>query len=50
MRAKRFWTTVADGFADQDNAESSSAFGLRAYEVSMQGLQPWIRCLPLCSC
>mmetsp|Transcript_75 Transcript_75/g.163 ORF Transcript_75/g.163 Transcript_75/m.163 type:complete len:335 (-) Transcript_75:109-1113(-) len=31
MRCKRFWTDVADGFAGT-GTESSSAFGLRAYE------------------
>jgi len=36
MRAKRFWTTVADGFADQENSESSSAFGIRAYAVELE--------------
>ena len=36
MRAKRFWTTVADGFADQENTESSSAFGIRAYANELE--------------
>ena len=36
MRAKRFWTTVADGFADQENTESSSAFGIRAYAAELE--------------
>ena len=36
MRAKRFWTTVADGFADQDSKEPSSAFGLRAYAAELE--------------
>ena len=36
MRAKRFWTTVADGFADQQNTESSSAFGIRAYAAELE--------------
>ena len=36
MRAKRFWTTVADGFADHENSESSSAFGIRAYAAELE--------------
>jgi hypothetical protein len=36
MRAKRFWTTVADGFADKDSTESSTAFGTRAYENELE--------------
>ena len=36
MRAKRFWTMVADGFADQEATEPSSAFGIRAYEKELE--------------
>lgn len=36
MRAKRFWTIVADGFADQDTTEPSSAFGIRAYAAELE--------------
>eukprot|EP00617_Octactis_speculum_P018757 CAMPEP_0185753750 /NCGR_PEP_ID=MMETSP1174-20130828/12461_1 /TAXON_ID=35687 /ORGANISM="Dictyocha speculum, Strain CCMP1381" /LENGTH=529 /DNA_ID=CAMNT_0028431729 /DNA_START=66 /DNA_END=1655 /DNA_ORIENTATION=- len=36
MRAKRFWTIVADGFADQESKEMSSAFGLRAYAAELE--------------
>ena len=36
MRAKRFWTTVADGFADHENSESSCAFGIRAYAAELE--------------
>lgn len=36
MRSKRFWTIVADGFADQSNAEPSTAFGLRAYAAELE--------------
>jgi len=36
MRAKRFWTIVADGFADGDSAEPSSAFGIRAYAGELE--------------
>jgi len=42
MRAKRFWTTVADGFADQENTESSSAFGIRAYEAELEPYHAFI--------
>jgi len=36
MRSKRFWTIVADGFADQENTEPSSAFGIRAYAAELE--------------
>ena len=36
MRMKRFWTIVADGFADTDSTEPTSAFGLRAYEKEVE--------------
>jgi len=36
MRSKRFWTIVADGFAEQDNSEPSSAFGIRAYAEELE--------------
>jgi len=42
MRAKRFWTIVADGFADQESTESSSAFGLRAYEATLEPYHAFI--------
>lgn len=42
MRAKRFWTIVADGFADQESTESSSAFGLRAYETTLEPYHAFI--------
>lgn len=42
MRAKRFWTTVADGFADQENTESSSTFGIRAYENELEPYHKFI--------
>ena len=32
MRMKRFWTHMADGFADTASTEATSAFGIRAYE------------------
>jgi len=36
MRMKRFWTRMADGFADQASTEPTSAFGLRAYEAEVE--------------
>lgn len=42
MRAKRFWTTVADGFADQRSSEQSSTFGLRAYELELEPYHGWV--------
>jgi len=42
MRAKRFWTTVADGFADQRSTEQSSTFGLRAYELELEPYHGWV--------
>ena len=42
MRAKRFWTTVADGFADTENTESSTAFGIRAYSAELEPFHGFI--------
>ena len=36
MRSKRFWTIVADGFADEKSTEPSSAFGIRAYAAELE--------------
>ena len=36
MRAKRFWTMMADGFAKQDDSEPSSKFGIRAYAAELE--------------
>jgi len=36
MRMKRFWTTMADGFADTGGTEPTSAFGIRAYETEVE--------------
>jgi hypothetical protein len=42
MRAKRFWTTVADGFADQESSETSTDFGIRAYENELEPYHAFI--------
>ena len=42
MRAKRFWTTVADGFADQKSSETSTDFGIRAYENELEPYHAFI--------
>jgi len=36
MRMKRFWTTMADGFADTASTAPTSSFGLRAYEEEVE--------------
>ena len=36
MRMKRFWTSMADGFADTSSTEATSAFGIRAYEQEVE--------------
>jgi len=36
MRMKRFWTYMADGFADTVSIEPTSGFGIRAYEREVE--------------
>ena len=36
MRMKRFWTYMADGFADTVSTEPTSGFGIRAYEREVE--------------